>query len=446
METIAKANRYKNYLLFGSVEATWAFPMVASAYLPVYLQAGRAGFDSSAAPDILGFGLSSIAVALIITLGNILAMASQPVFGAVSDRSRNRKRLLFLDTLIIAFSLAVIPTISSLITPESNGNTIMLLPLLAIVILAWYLFSISWAGLLVLSGSIAFSFITPLLRTEMNSFIMFFGGIGNVSINLTANNTYRFNPGFPYYVCALVILLIGILYYLLVDEPGRHAESEDSGIRIRNPFGALATSLTSLDPALRKAVLLSMGIKVCGVFGTHGFGTYQSSYLLTQLNLPPSKAALAGAAFFIGYIFSTLPVGRLARKFGNKKVLRIGLLFMSFSGIAYLFIIRDFITMCICAATIGIGNGTLDVCAPPLAMSYVKDERQIGAVFSITLALTRLAGIISVPVFGFIIQITGRYRAVFPLMLAIPLIGYLLAFLLDQMDRNLTAVAGAQRG
>ncbi|MCX8013680.1 MAG: hypothetical protein N3A02_05265, partial [Rectinema sp.] len=67
--------------LFGA-QLMW---MVYNTYMPIFLQAGAAGFSTSLA--IRGFGLSATLTGIIMTFDNIAAFFLQPIMGPISDRT-----------------------------------------------------------------------------------------------------------------------------------------------------------------------------------------------------------------------------------------------------------------------------------------------------------------------------------------------------------------------
>ncbi|MBU2645602.1 hypothetical protein KKI24_12915, partial [bacterium] len=66
---------------FMGVSVLWG---IYNAYVPVFLQAGRSDFSTTA--GVTGYGLSASFTGFIMTLDNIAALFILPFVGAYSDR------------------------------------------------------------------------------------------------------------------------------------------------------------------------------------------------------------------------------------------------------------------------------------------------------------------------------------------------------------------------
>ncbi len=407
----------KNYLLFGSIEATWGIFTVVNTYFPVLLQAGRPGYDVSGTAGIAGFGISTGMLALIATAGNIIGMLAQPLFGAIGSLAASRKKLVMRMMLLLAASLALTAWLSQ--TVQSGARTAA--PLIGVILL-WYCIQITWASSLAVSGGIAYTFSPPELRTRMNSVIMFIGGAGNILINAAANATYVLGFSGPLLISAAIAALIG-LGYLFVDEPVTQAKKQ--AVRIKSLILTPLRELAGMEAHALRFVLLSVSVKLLGLFGIMGFTTYQSSYFLNDLGIPPDKSAILFAIYFLGYIVMAPFVGKIAGKIGEKLTCGIGLVLMAFYGVALMFFMRDFMSISLLVPIIGMGNVMLDVCVPTLAMYYVSDPGQVAVIFPVMLAISKLTSIISVPLFAVMISVSGGYSALFPVLAIMPILGFI---------------------
>ena len=68
---------------FMGISLLWG---IYNAYVPIFLQAGRPDFSTSA--GVTGFGLSTTLTGFIMTLDNLAALFILPYVGAWSDRLR----------------------------------------------------------------------------------------------------------------------------------------------------------------------------------------------------------------------------------------------------------------------------------------------------------------------------------------------------------------------
>ena len=76
---------YKRLLLLGfgfmGVSLLWG---IYNAYVPIFLQAGREDYSTTA--GVVGFGMRASTTGFIMTLDNIAALFILPFIGAYSDR------------------------------------------------------------------------------------------------------------------------------------------------------------------------------------------------------------------------------------------------------------------------------------------------------------------------------------------------------------------------
>jgi MFS family permease len=129
--------------------------------------------------------------------------------------------------------------------------------------------------------------------------------------------------------------------------------------------------------------------------------------------------------YFVGYLGSTIPAGYIADKIGRRNILKVGIALLAFMGLG-LAISKNLIISGIVLFISGLGNGIVDVIAMAMVADVVSEKKLMGMAMSTTNALGKLSTIISVPIFGLILQ-TSRYNFlyVYPFMLFVPLAGFL---------------------
>lgn len=114
---------YKKTFLIGfgffSTSVMWA---IYNTYVPIYLQAGRPGFEAST----FGFGLGATLTGVIMTLDNIAAFFLQPLTGALSDRTHTRigRRMPYIIAFapIAVLAFVLIPLPPQMIPATANGQ------------------------------------------------------------------------------------------------------------------------------------------------------------------------------------------------------------------------------------------------------------------------------------------------------------------------------------
>lgn len=422
---------HKNYLFYGlfnlAISVMWG---AYNNYFPIILQGGRADFTTGGIVAT-GFGLSAFATGLIMSMDNILGVAASPLFGAMGDKSLNRKKIGGILGILCALFFISIPTIAKVVTPETSGQTLQLLFPLVFVVFAAFLCVLTdnWGGNY--RAGYQFTAVPKLHHSTMSSFSVTFGGIGYVASTLLASVLYNIDHAYPFYLGAALELIVCTLFLATMPaETEKNArlvkEMAATGKKRANPFKTIKEVWLLLTPKARWSFLLILVFKDLGYFGIYGLQTFASSWMLNKHGIAPNVAAITTAVYFLVYTLVAIPIGLLADKVSKFRLFIVSLLLMIAGGVLFLTIASTVpIIMGLCIL-LGIGACILDVITMPLMQSLLPDGVNAqGTIFSLALASIVIFTVITVPLQGFFIDLTKDYDSMFYSMI----IGAVLAFI-----------------
>ncbi len=418
---------WKYTIIFGLWVASWYIIWgTYNAYLPVIFQSGNPEFNVLGASKALGFGLGAFATGLIMSFDNLAIVLLQPIFGNLSDRSKNRKRWVVIGGTCAAICFLLLPMGFLKIQPEQSGNLNALIPFFIITVVATTTMVISWSFALPTENGLKFDLIPSVARTRVWSIISVFGGIAFVATFMTSNMLYSINPGLPFWVGGGFLLVVVILYGLFIKEP-QHDQTETKETEVRG-LAALVSGLKLFPKEDLIALLTISVVKFLTIFGVAAIETFGVSYIINELGVPENQAAMNVAIYFVGYLLVAIPAGFLANRIGRKNLLRIALVMFIVLGIVQ-FSINSLSTLLIVLILLGAANGITDVMILPMATEMVPSKKVLGVTIGTAAAITSLASVVSVPIWGAIIQSRGNdFRVIFIAIVIGPLLALLLTY------------------
>jgi len=427
------------FLVFGLVNATGAIIWgIYNNYLPIFMQTGRADFSSIGSTALFGFGLSAFLTGLIMSIDNVVSFFSGPIFAAQSDYSRNRKRIIVLSLLGTAILMALLPVVFMTVPPENGGQPekvvfqIITLSIIALLFIAVTTATGSY------STSLSYYLVPKEHHNKLSAMMVFFGGISFVIVTFAANALYSIHYGLPFWVTSIFLLIAMVIVQIfLKNETSESSAESRPAAQSANPIRLLRTSFSQYSGNQLKGILLSVITKIFGVFGTIGFQTYGSSYLLQERGIAPDLAGFSIIFYFVGFTLSAIPMGMIADKIGIRKTWFVTMAVTVLAGIAYLTIGVNFTMICVINVVAGIANAAFDVCAIPLAMNFVPNKNLTGSVISIFTPLTTIASIIVVPVIGAIVDASSSYSILFYLMSGFALLGFVPLIALGRIQKKI---------
>ncbi len=290
---------------------------IYNAYVPIFLQAGREGFASSAGVD--GFGMSATATGFVMTLDNIAALFILPFIGAWSDRIRTklgrRKPFIALGAPLAFIGFIGIPIMLN----------VSLIPFMIAIFITLFFMDVFRTPVISLMPD-----ITPSpKRSQANGIINLMGGVGAVLAFVVGGILFKVSVGAPFYFGGLIMLLGAavVLYFIKEPEVPEPTEAEP---------GLLDSFKTVLIDKDRSALFLLLAI----FFWFLGYGALEvffTSFAVNRFGVDSGVATGLLAFFSLPIVLFSPLSGYLGAKFGRKNIIMAGivgfaiLLFWGFS-------------------------------------------------------------------------------------------------------------------
>lgn len=300
---------YWRILLLGSgfmgVTLLWG---IYNAYVPIFLQAGRPDYSSTA--GVTGFGMSAGITGFIMTLDNIAALFILPFIGALSDRTRTRigRRKPY---ILIGAPLALIGFVA---IPILVGKSLFFfMGSIFLTLMAMDLFRtpvVSFMG-----------DITPSSRrSQANGMINLMGGIGGVLAFLIGGMLFKVSASAPFYFGGVAMLAGCSVVLAFIREPApEKAEPGDEEPSILNSLKFVAADS---DKSAR-FLLFSIFFWFLGYGALEVFFT---SFAVNRMLIDSGEATMLLAYFSLAIVgFSPLS-GLIGFKFGRKRVIQVGII------------------------------------------------------------------------------------------------------------------------
>lgn len=436
---------WKYTIIFGLWDAAWAMMWgVYNNYMPVFWQSGNPDYNVLGASAAVGFGLGAFTTGLIMSIDNIASVIMQPIFGAFSDSAKSRKRLVVIFGMLPAIFFALLPISILSISPEDSGNLVALVfPMVFVMTLALFMI-LTWG---VAKGSeygLRYAIIPSAVRTQVYSYTAVFGGLAFVATFVGSNMLYKINPGLPFWIGSGMLFLTVICYALFIKEPIgttlTRNDLETEGHEKNTGFKSIWDGLKLFSPEQKRALLIISGTKFLAWAGVAGLETFASSYVVNTLGLDEGAAGNMIAIYFLGYLLFAVPAGYLAAKFGRKNMLRTALIAFIFAGLTQ-FILQNTTLIYLVLILAGAANSTTDIMVTPMITDVAPSKKVMGITVAIASAITTLASVISVPIWGAIIQSFGNNFGLLWLGLAImPAFGFMLISTLRKGEGEAKAV------
>jgi maltose/moltooligosaccharide transporter len=418
-------------LMFGLWDAAWSIMWgVYNNYMPVFWQSGNPSYNVLGASTAVGFGLGAFTTGLIMSIDNIASVIMQPIFGALSDRAKSRKRIVVIAGAIPAIFFALIPFGFMSISPKDSGNfAALVLPFMLVMTFALSMI-LSWG---ISKGSefgLRYAIIPSAVRTQVYSYTAVFGGFAFVATFLGSNLLYKIHPGLPFWIGAGFLALTVLGYAFFIKEPqGTTLSSEDleaAGEKKATGLRTILDGLKLFSKEQKRALAIISGTKFLAWAGVAGLETFASSYVVNNLGLDESAAGNLIAVYFLGYLFFAIPSGYLAAKIGRKNLLRIALAAFIVAGLTQFFL-QNMSMVYFVLLLAGAANSTTDIMVTPMVADIAPSKKVMGITIAIASSVTTLASVLAVPIWGAIIQAFGNDFSLLWLGLAImPGLGFVL--------------------
>ncbi len=393
-----KLNYKQTFLIgFGFFASSIAWAMYNN-YVPVLLK---------------NYLTSTTLIGLVMTFDNIFGVIFQPIFGALSDKTRTRfgRRMpyILIGIPVCAVAFPFIPYTSSLFS------------LMAVVIIFNFVMSTWRSPVVALMPD-----LTPApLRSQANGIINFMGGLGSLFSFFAGGLLFKAGGmPLPFLASALLMLAAVIILKIFIKENtgamlDDHKENSEEA-SVNNPAvetsQAPAETVKSAPGSARSLIFLLFAI-LFWFTGYNAIETFFSLYVTNTLKDPAGNFLTAGdaslllAMFSLTFLFFSIPAGFISTRIGRKRTILIGL-----TGVMVLFTLMMFINNIMSLRILLLIGGIFWACVNinslPMVVEMAK-WKDIGKYTGYYYFFSFSAAIISPILFGFIRDIVIRYDSIF---------------------------------
>ena len=411
-----RMNYLKTFLLgfgFLGVSVIWS---VYNAFVPLILDQR--------------FGLGAGFISFIMVLDNIAALLIQPPLGVFSDRLRSpigrRLPFIVLGAPVAAAMFGIIPSAHTL--PLFIFSCITLLLAMAF----WRTPVVALMPDITPSGN----------RSQANGVINLMGGLGTVLATLIGGPLYRINPGYPFYLGGVLVVIAAVLVLIFIREPKEfiasklHLAAKGEDTHMENKVTKNLANVFSQKDKSPMYILLAI---MFWFIAYNSLETFFTLYGVNHLGLESGDSAFQISYIGLVFMAMAIPAGLLAAKLKRKRVIMAGIIIM-ITSIVLMYVFppevltnqfaslmgSGFYVLSIILMLAGVGWAMINVNSLPMVVDMTDDEH-IGTYTGLYYFFSQVAATLGPVVFGWTIQLSNNdYR----LMMVIAPFFLVLAFLM----------------
>lgn len=344
----------------------------------------------------------------IMAIDNVLAVFMLPLFGSLSDRVHTRigRRMPF----ILGGTAAAVIAMLFLPFADNIGSLALFVTALFVTLIAMGSYRSPAVSLM--------PDVTPKpLRSKANAIINLMGAVGGV-ISLILISALVPKEGKPDYfpifliVAAVMVFSVLLLLWKIRENPLRtDREKIDAGLS-ETEEADKAPAKTTLDPAVRRSLVLILISVACWFMGynavTTAFSRYAQIYWGIQGGGFANCLLIATAAAILSYI----PVGSIASRVGRKKTILGGVVLLA-SMFAIGAAVKEYhIWINGLFALVGVAWAAINVNSYPMVVEMSKGS-DIGKFTGFYYTFSMAAQIVTPILSGFLLEHVG-YFILFP--------------------------------
>ena len=344
----------------------------------------------------------------IMAIDNVLAVFMLPLFGSLSDRVHTRigRRMHF----ILCGTAAAVIAMLFLPFADNIGSLALFVTALFVTLIAMGSYRSPAVSLM--------PDVTPKpLRSKANAIINLMGAVGGV-ISLILISALVPKEGKPDYfhifliVAAVMVFSVLLLLWKIRENPLRtEREKIDAGLSETEEADE-APAKTTLDPAVRRSLVLILISVACWFMGynavTTAFSRYAQIYWGIQGGGFANCLLIATAAAILSYI----PVGSIASRVGRKKTILGGVVLLA-SMFAIGAAVKEYhIWINGLFALVGVAWAAINVNSYPMVVEMSKGS-DIGKFTGFYYTFSMAAQIVTPILSGFLLEHVG-YFILFP--------------------------------
>jgi len=344
----------------------------------------------------------------IMALDNIFALFMLPIFGAWSDRVNTkygkRTPFIYFGTILSAIFMILIPIAAN------TRNLIFFIIALLMTLVSMGIYRSPAVSLM--------PDVTPKpLRSRANAIINLMGAVGIIvvlgliMVLSGEGNTPNYIPLFScvagLMIIALVILTLSVKENKLVEER----------IKIEEEYNVCdEEEERTINQKLPKDVKRSLIFLLLSVafwyMSYNAISSAFSKYAVEMWGMAGGSYASAVMVASIGAVVAFIPAGRLASKFGRKKVILFGVVVMALSVFAFTFVTVPTIIVQILFAIVGLAWATINVNSYPMVVEMCSGA-DIGKFTGYYYTFSMAAQVVTPILSGFFLEKVG-YITLFP--------------------------------
>ena len=344
----------------------------------------------------------------IMAIDNVLAVFMLPLFGSLSDRVHTRigRRMPF----ILCGTAAAVIAMLFLPFADNIGSLALFVTALFVTLIAMGSYRSPAVSLM--------PDVTPKpLRSKANAIINLMGAVGGV-ISLILISALVPKEGKPDYfpifliVAAVMVFSVLLLLWKIRENPLRtEREKIDAGLS-ETEEADKAPAKTTLDPAVRRSLVLILISVACWFMGynavTTAFSRYAQIYWGIQGGGFANCLLIATAAAILSYI----PVGSIASRVGRKKTILGGVVLLA-SMFAIGATVKEYhVWIDGLCALVGLAWAAINVNSYPMVVEMSKGS-DIGKFTGFYYTFSMAAQIVTPILSGFLLEHVG-YFILFP--------------------------------
>lgn len=295
--------------------------------------------------------LSKFWVGAIMAIDNVFAMAFNPLFGNLSDKTRTRfgRRMPY---LLIGIPLA---TVFFVMIPFMRFNLWTLMPTVIIMNVCMCLYRAPTVALMP-------DLTPPPLRSQANGVINLMGGIGTAVAMLAGAALFKVGESVPFAVVGGVMILTIVIMFIFVKEPKDAYKAEDK------PKDEVHGKL---EPAERRSLILILVAIFCWFVGYNGIETFLSIYGRAVLGVEKGVTSTLLLIFSGIFLLTAIPSGFIAKRIGRRVTIMIGLSVMLLLCVSMIFV-KNIMFIYPLMALGGIGWACVNINSYPMVVQLAK--------------------------------------------------------------------------
>lgn len=387
---------------FGFLGISIIWP-IFNQFIPIFLQAGNPDFERQllaegrAIPQVLGFALAPALALFIMTWDNLINVFVQPWVGDQSDRTWNRfgRRK---GWIVLGVPIAVVGFVAIPFAP--TAVTLALAILLTNIGMALFRSpTVAWLG----------DLYSPEERSKANGIINLMGGIGSIIALIGGGIVFdRFGRSAPFLAGAVLLVVAMATAVWGVTEPQTlaHAPEEKETL----------PTFTRLRQLIQNGDQSSNWLLLSILFWFIAFNALEaglSSFAVFTLGLTPGAASQYAGAMGLSFLLFAIPAGLLGTKFGQRRVIHIGLSGLVVVFFVGYFLIQNTAVFLVVLTLAGFFWSLVNVNSLPLVYTY-GHESQIGALTGLYYFSSQLAAVAGPTLGGLVVDVLhDQYRWLF---------------------------------